>query len=64
MFAPADDTLTFGHLLVQSLLEDVLVNILDVDEVGVVGVDKLFEILDLLYRDRNNRHLNYKLNIK
>lgn len=52
MFAPADDTLTFGHLLVQSLLEDVLVNVLDVDEVGVVGVDKLFEILDLLYRDR------------
>lgn len=49
--APGDGALTSGHLLVQRLLEDVLVNVLDVDEVGVVGVEELFQTPDLLHED-------------
>lgn len=46
---------TFGDLLVQSLQEDALINILDMDEVGVVGIDERFKTLKLLYRE-SERH--------
>lgn len=42
------DCLTFGHLLLQYLQEDVLENVLNMDEVGVVSVDELVKTLKLL----------------
>lgn len=42
--------LTFRDLLVQSLQEDALVNVVNMDEVGVVGVAELFKTLKLLNR--------------
>lgn len=44
---------TFGDLLVQSLEEDALINVLHMDEVGVIGVDGLIESLKLLQRERD-----------
>lgn len=53
MFHQCEDCLTFGDLLVQSLQEDVLINVLNMDEVGVVDVNELFQTLKLLYRERH-----------
>lgn len=43
---------TLRDLLVQDLQEDVLIDVLHVDEVGVVSVDGLFQTLELLWADR------------
>lgn len=42
---------TFGDLLVQSLKENALINILNMDEVGVVRIDELFKTLKFLHRE-------------
>lgn len=42
---------TFGDLLVQTLEEDALVDVLHVDVVGVIRVDGLVQTLELLQRD-------------
>lgn len=42
---------TFVDLLVQYLQEDALINVLHMDEVGVVGFNGLLQTLKLLYRE-------------